>query len=278
LSETFAQEYSLPLPIGEVKALGEGDPGGPAYEVEGYVATYSNRDLGGDVIAPGAFDATLAAGHKIRFLRQHDHGKVLGVVLGLKSDDHGLHGRFKISRTPLGEETYQLLRDGALDAFSIGYIAEDAEQKDGGVRELRQVALLETSVVSIGMNPRALVTAVKGGSAGAAGLPFDALWQQLRDAFVSLRAGVTEAKALSDRRREDGRELSERHRTALTRTLTEAEATLEGLRTLVTPTLAQAPSKEEPAPEAKAEADGLRLRLELARRRLQRAGVLERLA
>jgi HK97 family phage prohead protease len=254
-----------------VKALGEGEPDGPAYVVEGYVATYGNTDLGGDVILPGAFDATLGAGHKVRFLRQHDHSKVLGVVLGLKSDEHGLHGRFKISRTPLGEETYQLLKDGALDAFSIGYIPEDAEHKDGGVRELRQLALLESSVVSIGMNPRALVTAVKGGPQGAAGVPFDALWQQLRDAFVSLSAGVVEAKALYDRRREDGRELSERHRTALTRTLTEAEATLQGLRTL-----AQAPSREEPPPEAKAEAEGLRLRLELARRRLQRQGVLER--
>lgn len=273
MSEWFAQpaqEYSLPLPIGEVKALPEDAPGGPAYVVEGYVAAFNNRDLGGDVILPGAFDASLAGGHTVRFLRQHDHSKVLGTVLELKADAHGLHGRFKISRTPLGEETYQLLKDGALDSFSIGYLPDEAEHKDGGVRELKQLTLLESSVVSLPMNPRALVTAVKAHPNGAADVPFDALWQQLRDAFVSLTAGVAEAKALQARRAaaRPPRALGPRHLEQLSRTLEAAEATLTELRSL-----AQAP----PAPEAKAAAaDGVRLRLELARRRLQRAGVLER--
>jgi HK97 family phage prohead protease len=275
------QEYSLPLPIGEVKALGEGDPDGPAYLVEGYLATTGGPpDLGNDVILPGAFDATLAAGHKVRFLRQHDHSKVLGTVLGLKADGHGLHGRFKISRTPLGEETYQLLKDGALDSFSIGYLADEAEHKDGGIRELKQLTLLEASVVSLPMNPRALVTAVKGAPAGAAGLPFDALWQQLRDAFVALQAGTAEAKALAGRREQDGRGLTPRHLEHLSKTLEAAEAVLSDLRPLATPGLATsqldgAPAKAEaPGPDAEAEAARLRLRLSRARRRLLAAGVL----
>lgn len=277
MSELFsqpAQEYSLPLPIGEVKALTEGEPEGPAYLVEGYVAAFRNTDLGGDVILPGAFDASLAAGHKVRFLRQHDHSRVLGTVLGLKADAHGLHGRFKISRTPLGEETYQLLKDGALDSFSIGYLPDEAEHKEGGVRELKQLTLLEASVVSLPMNPRALVTAVKAHPNGAADVPFDALWQQLRDAFVALTAGVAEAKALRARRAaaQPRRELGPRHLEHLSRTLEAAEATLTELRSL-----AQTPPAGPPEAKAAA-ADGVRLRLELARRRLQRAGVLERSA
>ena len=265
-----AQEYSLPLPILEVKEAPPADGAAPAYLVEGYVAAFQNTDLGGDVILPGAFDASLAAGHKVRFLRQHDHSRVLGTVLALKADAHGLHGRFKISRTPLGEETYQLLRDGALDSFSIGYLPDEAEHKDNGVRELKQVTLLEASVVSLPMNPRALVTAVKAHPNGAADVPFDALWQQLRDAFVSLTAGVAEAKALRARRQAGGRELTGRHLEQLSRTLEAAEATLTELRSL-----AQAPPAGPPEAKAAA-ADGVRLRLELARRRLQRAGVLER--
>ena len=265
-----AQEYSLPLPILEVKEAPPADGAAPAYLVEGYVAAFQNTDLGGDVILPGAFDASLAAGHKVRFLRQHDHSRVLGTVLALKADAHGLHGRFKISRTPLGEETYQLLRDGALDSFSIGYLPDEAEHKDNGVRELKQVTLLEASVVSLPMNPRALVTAVKAHPNGAADVPFDALWQQLRDAFVSLTAGVAEAKALRARRQAGGRELTGRHLEQLSRTLEAAEATLTELRSL-------APAPPAGPPQAKAAgADGVRLRLELARRRLQRAGVLER--
>jgi len=264
------QEYGLPLPILEVKEAPAGDGEAPAYLVEGYVAAFNNKDLGGDVILPGAFDASLAAGHKVRFLRQHDHSKVLGTVLELKADAHGLRGRFRISRTPLGEETYQLLKDGALDSFSIGYLPDEAEHKDNGVRELKQLTLLESSVVSLPINPRALVTAVKAHPNGAADVPFDALWQQLRDAFVSLTAGVAEAKALQARRAADRppRELGPRHLEQLSRTLEAAEATLTELRSLAT-----AP----PSAEAKAHGpDGVRLRLELARRRLQRAGVLER--
>jgi len=98
----------------------------------------------------------------------------------------------------------------------------------------------------------------------------DALWQQLRDAFVSLTAGVAEAKALRARRQAGGRELTGRHLEQLSRTLEAAEATLTELRSL-----AQAPPAGPPQAKAAA-ADGVRLRLELARRRLQRAGVLER--
>jgi uncharacterized protein len=269
LSESFVQEYSLPLPIGEVKAVDDG-----SWEVAGYASVWDVVDLGNDVVHKGAFLESLGNGRKVRFLYGHDHRSVLGAPIELKEDEQGLHGRFRISKTRLGDEVHTLLKDGALDSFSIGYLARDFRfDEEKGVRHLDAIDLLEVSVVAVPMAPRALVTAVKGGPDGAGGLAFDALWQQLRDAFVSLRAGVTEAKALYDRRREDGRELSERHLTALTRTLTEAEATLQGLRDL-----AQAPSKEEPAPEAKAEAEGLRLRLELARRRLQRAGVLERTA
>jgi HK97 family phage prohead protease len=261
------QEYSLPLPILEVKAA-PGAAGEPEERTaQGYVAAFSNVDHGNDVILPGAFDATLATGRKVRFLREHDRSRVLGVTLALKADAHGLLGRFRFSRTPLGEETYQLLRDGALDSFSIGYRADDFGHRADGVRELKAISLYEASVVSLAMNERALVTTVKG----APELPFDALWQQLTDAFLTLTAGLEEAKALQARRAADRppRALTPRHVQHLSRTLEAAEATLTELRSL-----AQA---SPPPPEAKAAAaDGVRLRLELARRRLQRAGVLSR--
>ena len=260
------QEFSLPLPVLEVKTT-PGAAGEPEQRTaEGYVAAFSNVDHGDDVILPGAFDATLASGRKVRFLREHDRTRVLGVTLELKADAHGLLGRFRLSRTPLGEETYQLLRDGALDSFSIGYRADDFGHRADGVRELKAISLYEASVVSLAMNERALVTTVKA----APEQPFDALWQQLRDAFLSLTAGLAEAKALQARREADRppRTLGPRHLEQLSRTLEAAEATLTELRSL---------AQASPAPEAKAPAvDGVRLRLELARRRLRRAGVLER--
>jgi len=260
-------DFGLPLPIGEVKALDDG-----TWEVSGYASVFDDIDLGNDVVHRGAFKTSLASGTKVRFLYGHNHQAVLGAPIELKEDERGLHGRFRISKTRLGDEVHTLLKDGALDSFSIGYLARDFrfdEQKN--LRHLDAVDLLEVSVVAVPMAPRALVTAVKAHPGGAADVPFDALWQQLRDAFVSLTAGVAEAKALRARRRADGRELAGRHLEQLSRTLEAAEATLTELRSL-----AQASPAGPPEAKASAAADGVRLRLELARRRLQRAGVLER--
>lgn len=146
--------YSPPLRIAEFK-------GNDSYEVAGYVSTYGNVDHGGDVVMHGAFDASLDAKTPVRFLYGHDSHSVLGTALELKSDDQGLFGRFKISQTQLGRDVHTLLKDGALDSFSIGYIPSDVEFDDAGTRLLKSVELLECSLVAMPMNPKATVTAVK---------------------------------------------------------------------------------------------------------------------
>lgn len=147
--------YSHPVQIGEIKA--EGDD----WLVEGYAATFDNVDRGDDVIRPGAFTETLKSGPKVRLLVAHDASKVLGVPRKLKEDKDGLFGSFKISKTQLGEETHQLLLDGALDSFSIGYRAKEWGFIEENVRELKKIELFEVSVVAIPMNPEAVVTRVK---------------------------------------------------------------------------------------------------------------------
>jgi HK97 family phage prohead protease len=261
------QEYGLPQRITEVKAAGDGD-----WEVAGYPSVWDVVDLGNDVVHAGAFAKTLADGGRVRFLYGHDHRSVLGAPLELKEDAEGLFGRFRISKTRLGEEVRTLLHDGALDSFSIGYRARDFRFDEKAIRHLDGIDLLEVSVVAVPLLPRALVTGVKGGPEGAAGLPFDDLWQQLRDAFVALQAGTAEAKALAARRAQDERGLSSRHLEHLSKTLEAAEAVLSDLRPL-----ASAPTRvEPPAADAEAEAARLRLRLLRARVRLEAAGVLER--
>lgn len=146
--------YGLALPIAELKVAGD------AWTVAGYVSTYGNVDAGGDVVIAGAFDDSLKSGRKPKFLFAHKSDSILGVPLEWKSDAHGLFGRFKISRTRLGEEVHTLLKDGAVDAFSIGYIPTEVEF-DNDVRLLKSVDLLEASIVPVPMNERALVTDVK---------------------------------------------------------------------------------------------------------------------
>ena len=143
--------------------------GDDGWSFTGYASTFGNIDEGGDVVLRGAFSHSLA--HRVpRLLWQHNMSEPIGRVLDLKEDDRGLHGEFKISRTTRGHDAYQLLKDGAIDSMSIGYIPEDQEFDDQhNVRKLKSVDLLEISLVSIPMNEEARITAVK-----AAHLPLPA--------------------------------------------------------------------------------------------------------
>lgn len=182
-------QYGLPFQI-ETKRL-DGDE----WTVEGYASTY-DRDLGDDVVLPGAFQKSLGNGRPVRFLYQHDHRQPIGKALELKEDERGLFGRFAISKTALGADVRTLLRDGALDSFSIGYLPGETEfDKKAGTRKIKEVELLEVSVVSIPMNPYATVSAVKAADYAAMGLD-----DVLRTYTEHRTAAVGAIKALAERR------------------------------------------------------------------------------
>jgi len=147
---------SVGFQLEDLKARGD-----DGWSFTGYASTFGNIDEGGDVVLRGAFTNTLA--HRVpKLLWQHDISEPIGKVLGLTEDDRGLHGEFKLSRTTRGHDAYQLLKDGAIDSMSIGYIPEDQEFDDvHSVRKLKSVDLLEISLVSIPMNEEARITAVK---------------------------------------------------------------------------------------------------------------------
>ena len=147
--------FSKPIQISEFKAVDDD------WLVEGYISTFNNIDLGNDMVMPGAFKDTLKSGPKVRFLLSHDPRLVLGVPKKLKEDSKGLFGSFKISKTQLGQDTHQLLIDGAIDSFSIGYQANEFDFVEGDVRRLKAVELYEASLVPMAMNQEALVTGVK---------------------------------------------------------------------------------------------------------------------
>lgn len=147
--------FGAPVQVQEIKAAGDD------WIVEGYASTFGNVDLGYDVVMPGAFDGTLSDGHKISFLHSHDPRLVLGTPQKLKADKKGLFGQFKISKTTLGADTRQLLLDEAMGGFSIGYGTKEANFTEGGVRQLLDLELYEVSLVSMPMNPQAIITNVK---------------------------------------------------------------------------------------------------------------------
>jgi HK97 family phage prohead protease len=148
---------AIPLKVLDLKAGKDG------YEFSAYVSTYGNVDLGGDVILKGAFDSSLANRDFRPLLWQHDMSKPIGVEKSLRSDDHGLLGTWTLMKTGPGEYAYEALKMGAVRAMSIGYMPEviEYDKSDEDVRFLKQVDLLENSVVSLPMNEHALVTGVK---------------------------------------------------------------------------------------------------------------------
>lgn len=146
---------SVPL---EIKSLSE-------REFEGHGSVFKNVDLGGDIVAPGAFKRSLAQHKKAGGLPQmfwmHDASRVPGKWLEMGEDDRGLKVRGVLADTPLGNEIHTLLKMDAVRGLSIGYRTIDQDWTDDGIRVIKEAELWEVSVVSLPMNPLAQVAHVK---------------------------------------------------------------------------------------------------------------------
>ena len=133
----------------------------------GYGAVFGNIDWYNDVILPGAFTASLeewAARNKFPpVLWNHNDGEPIGVYTKLYEDDKGLYveGKLLIDDVPRAKSTHALLKAGAIDGLSIGYITRKANKQTNGIRELVELGLTEISIVTKPANERTLITSVK---------------------------------------------------------------------------------------------------------------------
>lgn len=132
---------------------------------EGYASTFGERDLGGDIVVFGAFAKSLrSSGTKgVKMFADHDRRKRIGVWTDITEDEKGLFvkGRLLLEKQD-GKDAYIDLKEGVIDAMSIGYHAVD-HSYDGRrkARMLKEVKLMEISLVPFGMNENARVTGVK---------------------------------------------------------------------------------------------------------------------
>lgn len=148
---------SVPLEVVELKADSDG------MVFSGYASTFGNADHGGDVIERGAFSKTLRDKSRDRpLLWQHDMRIPIGVEKSIKEDGRGLLGTWEIIDTAQGLDAYKLLKRGAVRSMSIGYIPKSFEFQEGGeIRVIKEIDLLENSVVSIPMNDQARIQSIK---------------------------------------------------------------------------------------------------------------------
>jgi hypothetical protein len=134
---------------------------------EGYASLFGVADMGGDVVAPGAFRASLAkrGAAGIRLLFQHDPGQPVGVWRELREDARGLHVRGQLLLDiERAREIHALMKECALDGMSIGFrTVRGAKDRRTGLRRLTEIDLWEISIVTFPLLPGARIGRVKGG-------------------------------------------------------------------------------------------------------------------
>lgn len=142
--------------------------GGDGRTIEGIAVPYGQRQRIDSTLveqfARGAFNAQLAAAHRVRFTREHmSHGGALiGRAIELRDDAAGLWGAWRVSATDAGEEALTLVRDGVLDELSIGFRTRQDRRLDDGTIERVTAHLVEVALVTDGAYGRgALVEAVR---------------------------------------------------------------------------------------------------------------------
>ena len=125
-------------------------------------ASTSDLDQGGDIVIKGAFGRTIAQRPVVKMLWNHKSDLMpIGVYTKMEEREGGLYVEGKLSDTQLGRDAAVLLKDGAIDSMSIGYVVKEHEYKDDGVRIIKDLDLFEVSLVNFPMNEKAVITQVK---------------------------------------------------------------------------------------------------------------------
>ena len=167
----------------------------------GYGSIFGNEDQGNDIMKKGAFTKSLSKrpASKVKMLYQHKTDEPIGIFTDMYEDNKGLYVKGQLAMgTQKGREAYELLKMGALDGMSIGFKADPDKQgyneNKRGVRTLKEVDLMEISLVTFPMNESALIETVKGNAKNIRE------WEKiLRDAGgLSRTEAKIGAKALSE--------------------------------------------------------------------------------
>lgn len=132
-------------------------------EFEGYASLFGVADGVGDVVAPGAFAASLRrrGPDQVRLLYQHFSHAPIGVWEEIAEDLRGLYVRGRlVDEVEQARDVRALLAEGALNGLSIGFRTVRARHAPGGGRLLQEIELWEISVVTFPLLAGSTVTAI----------------------------------------------------------------------------------------------------------------------
>ena len=161
--------------------------------IRGYASVFGGIDSYGDTVMKGAYEDTIADRERPVRMRWNHFGPVIGKWTKMYEDDKGLYVEGQL--TPghsVAEDVYASLKFGAVDGLSIGYIPKEYEDdKETGIRTLKEIELIEISVVEEPADLGAKIDEVKGISEALAQC------ENLKDAENCLRdaCGLSRAAA-----------------------------------------------------------------------------------
>lgn len=161
----------------EVKQIEEDDN---FFMVEGLGSTFGNVDLGSDIAVRGCFKRSISELKRnarpipdlpnerkiLPMLWQHDMEKPIGSFISVEEVPEGLMMTAILPKadTFVSGRVVPQLKVGSVGELSIGYITRDIDFDKDGNRLLKEVELIETSLVTMAMNPQALVLGMKNAS------------------------------------------------------------------------------------------------------------------
>jgi HK97 family phage prohead protease len=137
----------------------------PSGVFDGYASVFGVKDQHNDIVQPGAFSQSLIHWQSTKkwpkLLWQHKINQPIGLWEHMAEDNHGLKVRGRLLlNIQQGQEAYELLKHGVIDGLSIGYHIRD-EETNSGVNHLKDLHLLEVSLVTYGANEQARINHVK---------------------------------------------------------------------------------------------------------------------
>ena len=126
------------------------------------------------VAVPYNVEATVSGGERVKFLpgslpvdgkaprllESHDSSRIVGIVTARQEDENGMRYTARISATKAGDDVIELIKDGALDAVSVGVDPIDAEYDDNGVLVVSKANWRELSIVAEPAFPNATIDSI----------------------------------------------------------------------------------------------------------------------
>lgn len=149
----------------EIKVEKEMDASGnEVRKIKGY-ANKATIDRGGDLVLPQAYEKTMGEFMKNPLVFfNHDWDAPIGKISDFEIKSDGLYVTAVLAHgLDLANKVWKMIEQGILKAFSIGFIPKEIDyDSTSGAFVIKELELLEVSVVTIPMNAQSLFEMSKG--------------------------------------------------------------------------------------------------------------------